>query len=191
VDTLREAHAAVVRDRVLNGVSGLVEAGEPITFAKVAAAAGVPERTVYRYFPNRLALIAALFDHTNRRIGFDGDLPTTRDAMIAMIQRVFPGFDTVAPVVAELLTSPEGRHARLASAADRRAAAQAVVAEARPDLDARTARHLAAVVQALGTAAMWQTLRDFWAMDGDEAATAVTKAIDVLLTSPHARTGGN
>ena len=77
METVREAQAAVVRDRVLDAVSGLVEAGDDITFAKAAAAAGVPERTVYRHFPNREALIAALFDHTNRRIGFDGELPTT------------------------------------------------------------------------------------------------------------------
>jgi len=190
VETVREAQAAVVRDRVLNAVSALVEAGDDITFAKAAASAGVPERTVYRHFPSREALIAALFDHTNRRIGFDGELPTTPDAMTAMVQEVFPGFDTVAPVVAELLTSPEGRRARLASVADRRTAATAVVAAARPDLDARTARHLAAVVQALGAAAMWQTLRDFWAMDGNEAASAVTTAIDILLTDPNAPTGG-
>ena len=150
----------------------------------------MPERTLYRHFPNREALIAALFDHTNRRIGFDGELPTTPAAMTAMVQRVFPGFDTVAPVIAELLSSPEGRRARLASVADRQAAAHAVVAAARPDLDAGRARHIAAVVQVLGTAATWQTRRDVWGMDGDEAAIAATTAIDILLTSPHPATGG-
>ena len=37
---------------------------------------------------------------------------------------------------------------------------------------------------------MWQTLRDFWGMDGAEAATAVTTAIDILLTNPNTPTGG-
>ena len=110
--------------------------------------------------------------------------------MTDMVRRVFPGFDTVAPVVAELLTSPEGRRARLAAVDDRRAAAVAVVATARPDLDPTTARPVAAVVQVLGTAAVWQALRDFWDMDGDEAAAAVTTAIDILLTDPTTATGG-
>jgi hypothetical protein len=35
----------------------------------------VPERTVYLHFPNRQALIRALFEHVNGRIGFDGDPP--------------------------------------------------------------------------------------------------------------------
>ncbi|HEU4840906.1 MAG TPA: TetR/AcrR family transcriptional regulator [Ilumatobacteraceae bacterium] len=184
MESVREAQAAVVRDRVLDAVSGLVAAGDDVTFAKVAAAAGVPERTLYRHFPNREALIAALYEHINRRIGFDGELPTTPAAMTEMVRRVFPGFDSVAPVIAELVASPEGRRARLASVADRQVAALAVVAAARPDLDAATARRVAAVVQALGTAAMWQTLRDFWGMDGTEAAAAATTAIDILLTDP-------
>ena len=53
---------------------------------------------------------------------------------------------------------------------------------ARPDLDDDTARQLAAIVQVLGTAAVWQALRDFWDLDGAAAAAAVTTAIDRLLT---------
>ena len=82
----------------------------------------------------------------------------------------------------ELLSSPEGRQARLDALEDRRAAALAVVADARPDLHNDAARDIAAVVQVLGSAAVWRALRDFWNFDGAQAATAVTTAIDVLLT---------
>jgi AcrR family transcriptional regulator len=193
VSVVQELKAAAVRDRVLAGVSDLIAAGADVTFAKAAAATGVPERTIYRHFPTRDALMAALFEYTNRRIGFEGELPTTPDAMTAMIHRVFPGFDTVAPVVAELLTSPEGRRVRLGALNDRRAAATTVVRNARPDLDAAATRRLAAVVQVLGTAAVWQALRDFWDMDGAEAAAAVTAAMHALLAAPTATpstTGG-
>src|SRR5688572_20713066 len=74
--TVHELKAAAVRDRVLAGVSDLIAAGADVTFAKAAAATGVPERTIYRHFPTRDALMAALFEHTNRRIGFEGELPT-------------------------------------------------------------------------------------------------------------------
>jgi len=183
--SMAAARAELVRTRVLEAVAGLIAAGDDVTFAKAAAAAGVPERTVYRYFPNRQVLIAGLFEHTNRQVGFDGDLPTTPAAMVAMVQRVFPGFDTVAPVVAELLASPDGRAARLAAAGERRTAALAVVEEARPDLPPDEARRVAAVVQVLGTAATWQALRDFWDLDGTAAAEAVTTALRLLLTDPH------
>jgi AcrR family transcriptional regulator len=181
--SVQETRAEAVRNRVLDGASELVAAGDELTFARVAVAAGVPERTVYRHFPTRDALIAGLFAHTNRRIGFGGELPATRAEMVAMVRRVFPGFDTVAPIVDELLRTPEGRRARLANLDRRRAAAIAVVGAAQPDLDAATTRRLAAVVQVLGTAAVWQALRDFWGMDGDDAAAAVVTAIDRLLTT--------
>ena len=187
--TVQEAKQAAVRDRVLDAVGDLIAAGDDVTFAKAAAAAGVPERTVYRYFPSREVLIAELFAHVNRRIGFDGAVPTTHADMTAMVQRVFPGFDTVAPVVDELLTSAEGRRARLAHLDDRRAAATAIVAAARPDLDPAAAQHVAAVVQVLGTAAVWRALRDFWDLDGAAAAAAVTTAIDLLLTTPRTPEG--
>ena len=108
-----------------------------------------------------------------------------------MVRRVFPGFDTVAPVVAELLTSPEGRRARLAAVGERRAAAARGRGE-RPAGPRRRTRpaSVAAVVQVLGTAAVWQALHDFWDIDGDEAAAAVTTAIDILLTDPTTPTGG-
>jgi AcrR family transcriptional regulator len=180
--SVQQAKAAVVRQRVLAGVAELIAAGDDVTFAKAAAAAGVPERTVYRHFPSRDALIAGLYADTNDRIGFAGTPPRTAAEMTAMVQQVFPGFDTVAPIVAELLATPEGRRARLGALGERRAAALDVVTVARPDLDPDTARQVAAVVQVLGTAAVWQALRDFWALDGAAAADAVTTAIEILLT---------
>ena len=182
--TLRDAQTRLLRERVLDAVCDLIQAGEDVTFTKVAAAAEVPERTVYRHFPNRQALINALFAHVNQRIGFDGQLPTTPVEMTAMVQQVFTGFDSVAPVIDELLSSPEGRRARLEAIEHRRAAALAVVAAARPDLDDDSTRNVAAVVQVLGSAAVWRALRDFWDLDGSQAAMAVTTAIDALLTNP-------
>jgi AcrR family transcriptional regulator len=180
--SVRDVRAEAVREQVMRGVHELIESGDPVTFGKVAAAAGVPERTVYRYFATRDALIAALYEHANAKIGFEGEPPTTAAAMTEMVSRVFPGFDTIAPVIDELLRTPEGRRARLARLDTRRKAATAVVRDARPDLDAATTRQLAAVVQVLGTAAVWRALRDFWEMDGKVAAAAVTTAITRLLT---------
>ena len=185
--SLRDARTEVVRERVLAGVAELLTAGDDLTFAKVAKAAGVPERTVYRHFATREALLAAVFEWANRRIGFAGDLPTDGAGVVALIRRVFPGFDEISPVVRELLIAPEGLLARLAHTGERRQAAEAVVAHEAPGLDPPSARQVAAAVQLLTTAATWNTLRDYWDMDGAEAAETAALAVELLLDGARAR----
>ena len=185
--SLQDARSDLVRDRVLTGAAELLADGEDLTFAKVATAAGVPERTVYRHFPTREALLTAMFDWANERIGFNGELPTSREAAVRLVRRAFPGFDEIAPVIRELLIAPEGLHARLSHNDKRRRAAVAVVRQEAPGLNRTSTRRVAAAVQLLATAAAWQTLSDYWDMDGDEAAETAALAIDLVLEGASAR----
>lgn len=179
---LSDARTELVRSRVLQGLEGLLGKGEAWTFNSLARAAGVPERTVYRYFPTREALLAALFEFANQRIGFHGPLPTDAEGLTQLVRRSFPGFDGLAPVVRELLLAPEGKLARLQHKAQRQRASLALTRREVPGLDAAQARRLAAVLQLLSQAATWQALREYWDMDGAEAAEASSQAIQLLLT---------
>ena len=58
--TLRDEQARAVRDRLVNAAIAMVEAGEEPNMRAVAKTAGVSERTIYRYFPAREDLFAAL-----------------------------------------------------------------------------------------------------------------------------------
>jgi hypothetical protein len=142
---------------------------------------------VYRYFPTRAALLAAVFDWSNRRIGFDGKLPVDAATTVALVRRVFPGFDAIAPVIHELLIAPEGLAARRTDLAKRRRAAADIVRHEAPELDRTRTRRLAAVLQMLTTAATWQTLRDYWDMDGKEASETVALAIELLFAGARAQ----
>jgi AcrR family transcriptional regulator len=185
--SVQDVKAAAVRERVLEGVREVLERGEAITFTRVANAAGIPERTVYRYFPTREALLAAMFDWANKKIGFGGELPADEVAAQALVRKAFPGFDSIAPVVRELLAAPEGRAARLSDKARRRVAAIALVRHEAPHLDKSTTRQVAAVVQLLTTASAWQTLCDYFDMDGEEAAEASALAIHLVLNGARTR----
>lgn len=196
--SLQDARRAVVRDRVLDGVAQLLAKGQDLTYANVAAAAEVPERTVYRHFPTRQDLMSAVFEWVNEQAGVGTQRATTGEATTEMVRRAFLTFDDVAPVVRALLLAPEGLAARLAGNEERRAAALAVVDNDAPGLDRATRRRLAATVQLLTSAAAWQTLRDYWDMDGAEAADTVTVALALLLdgarheaaqSSPRGRSG--
>ena len=184
---LSDARAELVRQRVLSGLVALLGRGEPWTFSSLAKAAGVPERTIYRYFPTREALLEGLFDFANQRIGFHGELPSDAEALATLVRRSFPGFDEIAPVVRELLIAPEGKLARLKHKAARPRASLALVRREAPELDSKRRRQLAAVLQLLSQAATWQALREYWDMDGAEAAEASARAIELLLAGAKVR----
>jgi AcrR family transcriptional regulator len=186
--TMQSARAEAVRERVVAAASAVLAAGEPLTFARVAAASCVPERTLYRYYPTRPALLAAVFAWTNAQIGYEGPFPTDEAGLAAHVQRVFPGFDTVAPAIREFLVDPDSLPVRLDDNEERKRAVRAAVRDAAPDLDRRSTTRVAAALQLLTTAAAWQTLRDYWGMDGVEAAATATLAIELLLDGARQRT---
>jgi AcrR family transcriptional regulator len=181
--SLQEARAALVRDRVLEGVAEVLAAGDDLTFARVAVAAGVPERTVYRHFPTRRALLTAVYGWVNQRRGDALERPTTAREAGELVRRAFPTFDEVAPVVRELLVDGEGLPARLADNDRRQRAALDLVRHHVRKADPTTVRRLAAVVQLLTSAAAWQSMRDYWQFDGAEAAEASALAVDLLLSA--------
>ena len=185
--SLQEARAAVVRDRVLAGVAELLAEGRDLTYANVAAASAVAERTVYRHFPARQDLMTAVVEWVNQRAGTQR--ATTGEGAAEAVRHQFTTFDEVAPVVRALLLAPEGLAARLHDNDDRRAAALAVVDHDAPGLDATTRRRVAAAVQMLTSAAAWQTLRDYWDMDGAEAAETVAVALSMLLEGTRQEAG--
>jgi AcrR family transcriptional regulator len=186
-DTWSEVRAAALVDRVMEGALAVLEGGRPLTFREVAVESGVAERTIYRHFPSRQDLLTALFEWSNRRMGFDGERPTDLDGAVALVRSAFPGFDELAPVVGELLTSPEGRAVRLADKAERQDAALRLVRREAPALDRKSTRRVAAIVQLLMTAGTWQSLRDYWDLEGDEAAEAVALALTMLFNGADVR----
>jgi len=185
--TLQQAKADVVRARVIDGVVSLLDAGRSLTFKDVALEAGVPERTVYRYFPTRAALLAAVFEWTNEQIGYRGPRPTTQHQLVALVRQAFRGFDGHAPVVRQMLIEPDGRGARLADVAERRRAAIELVRHEVPGLDRSTRERVAAAIQVMTVAATWQSLHEYWDLDGPEAGETSALAIELLLEAARTR----
>src|ERR1700738_4443705 len=60
--SLREAHKALTRARILDALAELIREEHPleVSMAAVAAQAGVSETTLYRYFPPKRDLFAGL-----------------------------------------------------------------------------------------------------------------------------------
>ena len=186
-ETLQDARSNLVRQRVLDGVFEVLSAGDDLTFTRVAKAAGVPERTIYRHFPSKEALHAAIWSWANERMGFTGPFPTDAAGYVALVRTTHPGFERLAPVIRELLSSRDGLAVRLTANDQRRQSAIAAVRSSAPDLDPVEVPRVAAALQLLTSAAAWQTLHVYWGMDGTEAGETAALAIELLLAGARAR----
>lgn len=72
----------------------------------------------------------------------------------------------------------------------RRQAAIEVVRNEVPGLDRDLTERVAAAVQVLTVAATWQSLHEYWDLDGQGAAETVALAIQLVLEGARARAEG-
>ena len=179
---LRADHAEQTRGRILDAaIAQMSDAPvESLTVAGVAKRAGIAERTIYRHFQTRDALLAAVWPRMQSLVGSRG-FPRTAADLVGTPRRLFPAFDSQEGPVRASVYSEAGREVRLRANDERKAAMLACVRDALPELDAEAAHRRAAAVQLLNSAFAWSAMRDFWDLDGKAAGEAAAEAIAILL----------
>lgn len=179
---LRAAQKEETRRRILDAAGRLIEAVSPagLSFAAIAREAGVRERTVYRHFPTKDALLDALWLWLDPRIGVKS-FPQSEADLIAFPARVFPAFDDNEQLMRAMWMSPQGREFRLNANAKRQAAIRASVADAVAGLVPREAAAVTAAAQLLYSGAAWLVMKDYWGMDGAVAGKASSFVLELLM----------
>jgi AcrR family transcriptional regulator len=182
VTSLRQEYKDQTRARILDAAVVLIEeAGEtPLTMSAVAERAGITDRTVYRHFETREALVRATWSRMQQRVASQG-FPRTAETMIDSPLRLFPRFDAARELVRASLYSPAGLDMRMSSNAERQEAMLASVRDAFPDADEQWLRRRAAVSQLINSAYGWEVLRQYWGIEGEQAGKAASEALAVLL----------
>lgn len=180
--SLRDHYKAETRSRILDAAIEELAVGdlETLTVAGVAGRAGVTERTVFRHFPSRDALIAAVWPQMQARVRSPG-FPSTAQALIEIPQRLFPAFDEHEGLVRASAFSAAGREIREGSNAERQAAMRACVKDAFPEIEEPHLTRLAAIVQLINSAYGWAVMKQHWDLDGAEAGLAASEALAILL----------
>ncbi len=69
----------------------------------------------------------------------------------------------------------------MSSNAERQDAMLSSVRDAFPDRNEKWLRRRAAVAQLINSAYAWEVMREYWALDGEEAGQAASEALAVLL----------
>ncbi|RUR87005.1 TetR/AcrR family transcriptional regulator [Chlorogloeopsis fritschii PCC 9212] len=179
---LRKKQASQTRQLILKALAEqLATKGiQDFAIADAAQRAGVSPRTIYRYFPNRDALLEALGLWIDEQLG-DPPYPNSVDDIVEMVEKVFPKFDEQATLVQALLLSELGKSVRSRLRIKRRESVAQSLQPVVEHLDATEAKAVRAVIQHLASADMWNTMRDEYGLEGKESAQAVAWAIRTLI----------
>src|SRR3954451_20548922 len=126
---LRQRQTAETRAVILEALGAELAAGnvEEFSVARLARRAGVSERTVYRHFETREALLDGLSEWYNERVA-DFPADVAADAIAPTIAQVFADFDTHESLARAVLASPGGREMRDRARAARLARLDAALA---------------------------------------------------------------
>jgi len=179
---LRASQAAATRERIVEACLAVMRQGADLTYASVAAAAGVQERTVYRHFPKKEDLEAALWDWIIGRLTHTDFAASNEEQLVASMRESFAGFDAGASLIQAMLRSPQGLEVRRRQQSVRRGMFEACVDSAALGLPPRVRDRAAAVLQVLYSAASWDLLRNLRDMDADQAADVIELGIRSFLS---------
>ena len=185
--TLRERKKHASRARILDELIGLMtEGAADLSHDAVASRAGVGRRTVYRYFPDREALMEAALSRVRSLAGPQVGLPGSAEEILATLEPIYTGFDKIAPIAIMTRSTPQGRALRLSQNKARIKAYTAALAGAVKALPESDRRLAIAMIQVLHTTP-WLEMHDHWGLNGKEIARATGWAIRTLLADLKAR----
>ena len=181
---LREKQADATRTQILEALIDMVnEVGaSDLNIKDLAKRAGVSERTVYRHFADRRALVDGLFDHIDERADWP-DLARIEhvDRLPAILTKSYLSYDdhereTRALV---LLNLDPGRTARASQTHVTQF--RELVARSFPHLAEEEAAGVGAMLNLLGSSRTWLRLLDGHGMSGRQSARFVGWAAELLL----------
>jgi AcrR family transcriptional regulator len=180
---LREKKAQLVRMTVLETAIAQLESmgADEVSMAQIAEAAGVSLRTLYRYFPDRAALLHAAGEHLYASLGVPFDV-SGPDKISASLLEAGRRLSARPELTRALVRTTAGRTARSAVRGQRVAAIRTALGPLIDGLDEDTARWAAAVIAHLCSASSWVLIAEDSSLEDSDAQHAVAWAIDRLVS---------
>ena len=179
---LRERQTEQTRELILQALTEQLAEGGLADFniPAVARRAGISVRTVYRYFPTRDALLAAVGDWIENRL-IAVPRPTTSDEIADRAEEAFASFDEHAQLMLAHIESDLGKAVLMPGRKRRIEAHSSALRDATAHLDPAAASAAAAIVSYLAGSLAWKTLREEFDMSGLESGVAVSWALRTLI----------
>ena len=191
---LREERAIQTRDRILDGVvkvmakNGIAELSIPL----VAREAGVSIPSIYRYYPTKRDLIAALDDYAHRKGSFSlaefQPLETPND-LAEIIPLTFKLREAIEPTLSAAMNSRLGYTIRRPEFEERVKHFSKALQPAMKNLNSKEQKWMADVVFVLGSYACVRAFRDYLGLDTQGAGERVAWAVRTLARGAAAPKG--
>jgi AcrR family transcriptional regulator len=180
--SLRDQQAEFTKQLLLEAARKVISETDPedFTMQKVAQEAGVSHRTVYRYFPNRQALIDEFSEWLETRFQNKELQSMTLDDIQELTYLAFRRFDRNAAYF-EAAARLSGGSLRPSNQEERTALIREAFDQEFPDMDPAAADESFAVIRLLIGLQTWYELRDRFKLGDGETAEAVSWAVGVLF----------
>jgi AcrR family transcriptional regulator len=181
---LRDRQVAQTRELILDAVTTLLgdRRADEVTTREIAAVAGVSERTVYRHFPDRDALLEGL---SLRVSGIDGVKPSFAvvrlEDIAATSKRLMELLDEhYVTARAEAVFNADPRRFAADTQTNTREILELLAREL-PELGERQQRRIAAVIRCLVSTQAWLRMREEFGVPGTESGPVVAWVIDTII----------
>jgi len=182
--TLRDRQATQTRELILDAVTTLIadRRADEVTTREIASTAGVSERTVYRHFSDRDAILEGLSQRlpevdgiapSFRDVGLD-DLPATGRFLMELLEE-----HHVAALAEAVLNADPRRFASVTRTHSHDM--QELLADELPELDERERLRIAAVFRCLLSSQAWLRMREEYGVLGTESGPAVQWVIELII----------
>lgn len=181
-NSLRNERAQMTRQKIMQALIDLAAHQDvrELSVSLLADKAHVSEPTVYRHFPDRVALLNGLQEQLDQAI----QLPPLPDDLAELprhIEELFLLFERDRKLLSAAFNSPRKSKVHLTLQENRLAQLRRAVSAMTPHLQQSEQARIFGVVQHLASALAWKSLHDAAGLAGGESGVAVAWALRALL----------
>jgi AcrR family transcriptional regulator len=182
---LRAQQAEETRERILDATGRVMAGGLAfVSIPAVAREAGVSVPTVYRHFPTKHDLLAAIYPHAMRREGLDEVVvPTSMDELRHGLRAHFERTDSLGDLARAVMASPASDEVRRLSMPRRLAAFRQVADSIEPKPSKADRDRIARLLVILTASSALRLWRDQLGSSVEEAADDVDWVLAVIASA--------